>query len=71
MIILKSLENLGTICPSQWEGETIDGKYCYIRCRHGLLKEDSQNDISKMFGVSRTSIQQIVENRSYLKERFI
>jgi hypothetical protein len=24
-----------------------------------------------MFGVSRTSIQQIVENRSYLKERFI
>ena len=22
-------------CPSQWEGETADGKFVYIRYRHG------------------------------------
>lgn len=24
-------------CPSQWEGETVDGQAVYVRYRHGML----------------------------------
>ena len=24
-------------CPSQWEGETDDGRFVYVRYRHGCL----------------------------------
>lgn len=34
------LENEGTICPSQWDAWTDDGKRVYIRFRHGWLSAD-------------------------------
>lgn len=37
MTVFKYLKNLGTICPSQWDGETSDGKEVYIRYRWGNL----------------------------------
>lgn len=37
MIKLKTLEMTCDFCPSQWEGETEDGKRIYIRYRWGHL----------------------------------
>jgi hypothetical protein len=35
---VKTLNNCGTQCPTQWEGRTIDGKYIYIRFRGGRFR---------------------------------
>jgi hypothetical protein len=37
MIVAKNLEQTCFACPSQWEGETVDGKKFYIRYRFGWL----------------------------------
>lgn len=37
-IVVVSLEEGGTACPTQWEGTTDDGKEVYIRYRHGRLR---------------------------------
>lgn len=34
---LKRLERTCIACPSQWEGETEDGREVYVRYRHGRL----------------------------------
>lgn len=36
-IRVKSIKDLGTSCPTQFEGETEDGKYIYIRYRWDKL----------------------------------
>ena len=37
---LKTLEMTCGACPSQWDGETENGAYVYIRYRYGLLRVD-------------------------------
>jgi hypothetical protein len=39
-LVLAELFDLGTVCPSQWEGKTDDGKRVYIRYRWGYLNLD-------------------------------
>lgn len=36
-IILRSLQQTCAACPSQWEGETIDGEFLYVRYRFARL----------------------------------
>jgi hypothetical protein len=36
-ILLRRLKRTTIASPSQWEGETLDGKEVYVRYRHGLL----------------------------------
>ncbi len=37
-IKVKSLANLGTACPSQWEGEAEDGREVFVRFRWGKIR---------------------------------
>lgn len=37
---IKSITQTCIACPSQWEGETVDGKEIYIRYRWGTLLID-------------------------------
>jgi len=34
---IKQLMKTCDMCPAQWEGETVDGQYVYIRYRWGYL----------------------------------
>ena len=34
---LKELKQTCFACPSQWEGRTTDGRFVYVRFRHGRL----------------------------------
>ena len=38
MIKVKSITNTCSMCPSQWEGITLDGKKVYVRYRWGYLR---------------------------------
>ena len=49
MPTIKHLEQTCFACPSQWEGETTDGKYIYIRYRWGYLSVDV--DGKEIFGL--------------------
>lgn len=40
MIKVKTIEMTCSACPSQWEGECIDGGDIYIRFRHGGFRID-------------------------------
>ena len=35
-----SLEQTCSACPSQWDAQTSDGRYVYIRYRWGMLRVD-------------------------------
>jgi len=48
MVKIKSLTQTCGACPSQWEGETENGAYVYIRYRYGWLSVDI--DGVHMFG---------------------
>ena len=37
MLNVKDFVDLGTVCPSQWEGRTEDDKYVFIRYRYGWV----------------------------------
>lgn len=37
LLVAKSITNLGTSCPTQWEGITEKGEHIYIRYRFGYL----------------------------------
>ena len=37
VIAVKALIRTCSSCPSQWEGETRDGRYLYVRYRWGTL----------------------------------
>lgn len=39
IIVAKVVQTCGA-CPSQWEGETADGKYVYARYRSGRMRVD-------------------------------
>ena len=41
MIRVTELRQTCEMCPSQWEGRTDDGRYVYIRYRHGSLTVDT------------------------------
>ena len=41
---VKSIEKTCNACPSQWEGLTEDGKYIYIRYRHGEFSAAVDSD---------------------------
>jgi hypothetical protein len=43
-IVVKNLEQTTEACPSQWEGEDIEGNKIYIRYRHGGLRLDVNGD---------------------------
>lgn len=47
MLKLKTFWNVGTMCPTQWEGKTIDGRVIYIRYRHGELSCYLANNITQ------------------------
>ena len=47
MLKLKTFYNVGTYCPTQWEGKTIDGREIYIRYRHGSLSCNLANNITQ------------------------
>lgn len=49
MIIIKKLEQTCGGCPSQWEGEDIDGNYVYIRYRWGILRMDHKEHFNTIF----------------------
>ena len=40
MVDIKSITQTCNACPSQWEGETVDGEEIYIRYRWGTLRID-------------------------------
>ena len=40
---VKTIDNLGTLCPTQWEGETKCGKKFYCRYRGGVFSLDVDN----------------------------
>jgi len=40
---LSRLEQTGRDCPSQWDAWTDDGRYLYIRYRHGCLTVEAAN----------------------------
>lgn len=51
MLKLKSnsIDQTCPACPSQWEAETIDGRFVYVRYRWGTLRvdvSDSRDDWS-------------------------
>lgn len=51
-IVITSLTQTCGGCPSQWDAETVDGKYVYIRYRWGTLniEVDHQNIFSLNHG---------------------
>lgn len=49
MIKIKNLEQTCGGCPSQWEGEDIDGNYVYIRYRWGTLRLDWKKHFNTIF----------------------
>jgi len=52
MIKLKTIIQTCHRMPAQWEGETIDGKYVFIRERHSYLtveiKESEKSEINSL-----------------------
>jgi len=41
MIKLTAVDNLGTVCPSQWELADRDGGSYYVRFRHGYISVEN------------------------------
>ena len=38
MITVAEIRNTCSACPAQWEGKTDDGRWVYIRLRHGCFR---------------------------------
>jgi len=51
MIKIKNLIQTCGGCPSQWEGEDIDGNYVYIRYRWGTLRLDWKEHFNTIFSI--------------------
>jgi hypothetical protein len=51
-IIVAKLRKTSNACPAQWEGETQDGEYIYIRYRWGELsiKVNSETVLEENIG---------------------
>ena len=48
-IRVKSIKDLGTSCPTQFEGLTEDGQYIYIRYRYDILTVRLANSEEECF----------------------
>jgi hypothetical protein len=40
ILVIVSLKQTCSACPSQWDAQTSDGRYVYIRYRWGMLRVD-------------------------------
>lgn len=54
MILIKNLSGGVTQCPSQWQFQTFEDRWVYVRYRHGYLTismGDSENPASAVGGI--------------------
>jgi hypothetical protein len=58
---LVSLSRTCCACPSQWEGETDDGREIYIRYRHGSLSWGIGDTLDAAVDASMDNRHQITE----------
>jgi hypothetical protein len=76
---IKEFRKTCQACPSQWEGETEDGKEIYVRYRHGHLTIDVGNPkvdylyrntiiFEKQIGDNLDGVMTEEELKPYLKE---
>lgn len=71
MITITKLEKTCAACPSQWEGETLEGDYIYIRYRWGYLSVtlDSEEVFGEEIGEDMDGIMDFYELEEATKEK--